>query len=186
MRSRMALESLLQALDGAIERIAATYCPLDPEAAAQEARLRVFMVVWRKKHVDLEKPPATIRKFLVGMVRNEVRHTQQHLERNGMDGRGRGGLCGQALKGEARPGCRPSVQPLDGQAAEVAAATVPQAPTLPYPLPMYAEYLERTGTLAGASAWIASTYGMDRRMVEAAYCMAVDELKRFGGTFRRL
>jgi hypothetical protein len=175
MRRRALFEKLLSFLENTLQKLSKTHCPLDPEAGAQEARLRLYHLVYVEKKVDTTKPPSSIRAFLAHAASQEMAKQQKRLARRGMYGWGRGGQTGKPMRGETRTGARPLVLPLSA-GADVANAEV-QAISLPWPLPLYARYYSLYGTLEGAAEQLAAQEGLSPAKLEREYRAVVEKIR---------
>ena len=176
MRRRVAFEMLLTLLDATITRLARSHCPLDPDAGAQEARLRLYRLVYVDKSVDVRKADSSIRAYLIHAASQEMLKQNKRLARRGMYGWGRGGQTGKPQRGETRPGERPAVLPITAGAG----LSVPEIepPVLPWPLPLFARYYELHGTLDGAVAALAAQEGLSPRKLAREYRKIVAQMKK--------
>ena len=175
MRTRAGFESLLILLEPWIKSTSLMFCRNDPQGAAQEARSHIFVLVYKQKRVDLSKSSAAIGNYFRSDVRWAITKEARRVGRGGMNciSRGRNGVPGRT--GPMRDD-RPAQMPLsDGD--HIHANAVQPDSTLPFPLPLYAEYLEQNGTIKGAAQYCETRYGYDAKKVEAEFQRVVAELK---------
>lgn len=174
MRRRAAFEKLLLILETTLARISKTHCPLDPEAGAQEARLRLFHLVYVSKSVDIKQQPSSIRAYLIHAASQEMTKQQKRLARHGMYGWGRGGQSGRPIKGETRTALRPAVLPLEPDLAQPDI----QPMGLPWPIPLYALYYKEHGTLDGAAEEISQANGLNPLKLEKIFRREIAKIKQ--------
>jgi hypothetical protein len=171
MKRRASFVKLLTVIDPALKKIAKKQCAPDPEAALQDARLRLFQLVFVAKAIDTSLPSPSICSFLVYAARQEMIKTRERIARQGMDGRG--GIYGRP-RNERRPETRPEIQPLTEK--------IPQPETrainLPYPLHLFAEYFGAHGTLDGAVECIARQQDLCPVKLARLYDKIVAQMKR--------
>lgn len=160
MRTRAGFEDLLVHLEPWIVATSRLYCKKDPQGAAQEARSRVFIRVFKEKRVDLEQSSACIANLLRTMVRNVILNEVRRLSRDGMN-----------KKGSSRDTApRPELKPLsDGAHVSWEMRDTHGDSIHPFPIPQYAEYFAIHGTISGAAKWCEKRYGYDARKVEIEF-----------------
>lgn len=170
MRTRAGFEALLLALEPALLNSSRQYCPIDPESAAQEARMWLYTFVYVQKRVNLSLSSNTIGTFLRTSAKTKIMNVARKLNKKGMRSHG--------LRGEKGPVPRPDIVPLDHYAALNKAISTEDDEPLPFPLEYYADYFEEHGTLNGAAAWCEEKFGYDKKKIDAAFRRVVASMKR--------
>lgn len=171
MRTRAGFEALLLALEPALLNSSRQYCPIDPESAAQEARMWLFTFVYQQKRVNLSLSSNTIGTFLRTSAKTKIMNVARKLNKKGMRSHG--------LRGEKGPVPRPDIVPLECYAAlSRAMSHDEEGQPLPFPLDLYADFYEINGTLTGAAAWCEEHHGYDKKKIEAAFKRVVLSMKK--------
>lgn len=178
MRTRAGFEALLVALDPWIISTSRMFCPADPQGAAQEARSNIFAIVFKQKRLDTSQSSKAINNYLCECARRQIRHEARRVSRNGMNCAPRGirGVPRDQQKGPMKHE-RPAIVSIDVEHNGIHAPDNTNESNLPFPLPLYAEYLEHHGTIIGAAKYCEQKYGYDAKKVESEFKRVVATLK---------
>ena len=85
MRTPEGFEVLLERMESVIKQLSNYHCSIDPEGAAQEARMRLYTRVYLLKRVDCSKSSNTVRLFLQILCQRAMINEREKLERKGMN-----------------------------------------------------------------------------------------------------